>query len=286
VYCYAKYELTVRANKTHATVALSSAKARADVCDEMLRAGIRISKPPMTAPATNGMAASHAIFATSNVLPIEANATKQITINDVTTMDCIVKLVCLAKLGTMMNPPPTPNNPDNSPAVKPVLPNALAHGHVQCKRPVLSSSKQTQGAACLVPGAGCIQKATAFRSISVANSIANILLGTLCAIHTPMGLAIHPNTAIMHAALYRTKPASNPATAATPAETATAINATGVASCTLIDVLSNSKGKAKIPPPAPVSTCTAPTILPIASSRSSVALEVMVFRSLYLKDIY
>ena len=54
-----------------------------------------------------------------------------IAMSDVAVTVCMSKLLALRKLGTMTNPPPTPNNPDSKPAVLPVAINRLVHGAVQ-----------------------------------------------------------------------------------------------------------------------------------------------------------
>ncbi|MNG33178.1 hypothetical protein D3C84_1193690 [compost metagenome] len=71
--------------------------------------------------------------------------TKAMTVSDVASTDWVVKLVYRWSAGTMTKPPPTPSNPDRTPATMPEAVSAHAQGPVQFSLPRFSSRTQGGG---------------------------------------------------------------------------------------------------------------------------------------------
>ncbi len=67
------------------------------------------------------------------------------TKSDVPMARCIPMPLNITSAGTMMNPPPTPNSPDSTPAPKPTMPSSMAHCEV--RRSLPSGSRRHVGPA-------------------------------------------------------------------------------------------------------------------------------------------
>ena len=76
--------------------------------------------------------------------------------NVVAVMVLLGKLLTLYKLGTMMNPPPRPSNPDNNPAVLPVKMSRFVQAADQNSREVAGLIVQTGGGFSLLSVRGCL----------------------------------------------------------------------------------------------------------------------------------
>ncbi len=81
-----------------------------------------------TAPKVKGMAIVQFIWPMNVADTTPAPETSAMTASDVPMMDSIWRSVALRKAGTMMNPPPTPSNPDRKPVDTPESASDPAQG--------------------------------------------------------------------------------------------------------------------------------------------------------------
>lgn len=115
------------------------------------------------------------------------------------------KSVALFNDGTIINPPPTPSNPEKNPAKAPAAASDLAQGAVQINLPIDWLSKHGGGRFSFFE----IPRLSLYAAINIlietktrssAKPITIGLLGMSFANHIPTGARIRPKTAIKEAA--------------------------------------------------------------------------------------
>jgi len=174
-------------------------------------------------------------------------------------------LLARCKLGTITNPPPTPSNPDNSPANAPVDSSRQVQRAVQNNLDVVGLMVHAGGGVSLLSicsnFAYCQLRSATLISIP-ANSPLSRGSGNQWANITPNGAQMIPSNAISNAVLYLTKPWLNPCKVPIDAAVKMASKAMGAACCKLSPKLNTSNGIANIAPPAPVRAKMHPTSAP------------------------